>query len=227
MRKAFHFLAAVTALSLTACSGPKITPQDVALQKEQIASEERRAVAKAKADKAEADAIAKLEPNQQGMAFTTKMMRDVVALVINKDEKKPMGFYEMKYAIATQQNELVDKTTGRVLNASLIGGGIAAAHDLGKHAINKAGDRIKIKGDNNAIELNKTNARSRTDTNQFGDNNNTGPSDANAAGPDKSSTVTEIAATEEPEVPEGEFVPTEPPAHFDDLPVDIPEIPAE
>ena len=232
MHKAFHFLAAVTALSLTACSGPNITPQDVALQKEQIASEERKEVAKAKADKAEVDAIAKLDPAQQGMAFSSKMMRDVVALVIGKDERKPMGFYEMKERIAAQQNALIDKTTDRVLDASLIGGGIAAAHDLGKHAINKAGDRIKIKGDNNAIELNKTNARSRTDTNQIGDNNNTGPSDANAAGPDKSSTVTEIAApeepvVEEPEVPEGEFVPTEPPAHFDDLPVDIPEIPTE
>ena len=32
---------------------------------------------------------------------------------------------------------------------------------------------------------------------------------------------------EVPEVPADEFKPTEPPAHFDDLPVDIPEIPDE
>ena len=45
-------------------------------------------------------------------------------------------------------------------------------------------------------------------------------------------TYNEYLAPEEPEipegeVPEGEFVPTEPPAEFDDLPIDIPEIPAE
>ena len=46
-------------------------------------------------------------------------------------------------------------------------------------------------------------------------------------GPDKSSTVTEVVAPEEPVVEEGEFVPTEPPAEFDDEPIDIPEIPVE
>ncbi len=40
-------------------------------------------------------------------------------------------------------------------------------------------------------------------------------------------THNEYLAPEEPEIPEGEFVPTEPPAEFDNLPVDIPEIPEE
>lgn len=40
-------------------------------------------------------------------------------------------------------------------------------------------------------------------------------------------THNEYLAPEEPEIPEGEFVPTEPPAEFDDLPVDNPEIPEE
>ena len=160
--------AIVILLSLCACSGPKITVEDVALQKEQIASEERKEVAKAKADKAEVEAISKLDPAQQGMAFSSKMMRDVVALVIGKDERKPMGFYEMKTAIAGQINTLIDKTTGRVVDGSLIGGGIYAFTDVAKHGMDKTGDRVKVEGDNNAIELNKTNARSRTDTNQFG-----------------------------------------------------------
>ena len=47
----------------------------------------------------------------------------------------------------------------------------------------------------------------------------------------KSETIHEAAEPEVPEVPEegeeGEFVPTEPPAEFDDEPIDIPEIPAE
>lgn len=53
-----------------------------------------------------------------------------------------------------------------------------------------------------------------------------------ASGPDKSSvTNNELApeepVVEEPECEEGEFMPTEPLAVFDDLPIDIPEIPAE
>lgn len=220
MSKTLAAIIALAALPLVGCAGPKITAQDVALQKEQTASEERREVAKAQADKAEVDAIGSLDPIQQGMAFTSKMMRDVVVAVLEKDNKRPMGFYEMKERIAAMQNALVDKTTGRVLNASLVGGGIAAAHDLGKHAIDKAGDRVKVEGDNNTIESNKTNAKSKTDTNQIGDGNNTGPSDSQASGPDKSTNTT-IEAPPEPELPEGEFTPTEPP-DFPDGPVEIP-----
>ena len=107
-------------------------------------------------------------------------------------------------------------------------GGIYAFTDVAKHGTDKAGDRVTLDGDNNAIELNKTNARSRTDTNQIGDGNNTGPSDANASGPDKSSVTNNELAAEEPvveepktEEPEGEFVPTDPP-DFPDGPVEIP-----
>ena len=63
----------------------------------------------------------------------------------------------------------------------------------------------------------------------MGDGNSTGAVDASTVGPDKSSTVTEVVApeepkVEEPEVEEGEFEPTEPP-DFDDEPIDIPEVP--
>ena len=58
------------------------------------------------------------------------------------------------------------------------------------------------------------------------------PGCAAISGPDKSSTVTEVVAPEEPKVEapeegeEGEFEPTEPP-DFDDEPIDIPEVPVE
>ena len=66
----------------------------------------------------------------------------------------------------------------------------------------------------------------------MGDGNSTGAVDASTVGPDKSSTVTEVVAPEEPKVEEpevveeeeGEFEPTDPP-DFDDEPIDIPEVP--
>ena len=236
MHKAFHFLAAVTALSLTACSGPKITDQDVTLETARLNIEREERLAREAADTRELKALASLDPTQQGMAYVTKQMKDLVVAVLAKDQRRPMGFYDSKTAIAGQQNALVDKLTGRVLKASMVGGAIWAATDVAKHGMDKAGDRVTLEGDNNSAELNRVSSRSKTDTNQIGDGNNTGPSDANASGPDKSSHVTEVAPeepmVEEPEVPEGEepdveFVPTEPPAEFDDLPVDIPEIPTE
>ena len=146
---------------------------------------------------------------------------------INRDQKRNMNFYDAKAAIAAQQNALIDKTTGRVLKASVVGGAIWAANDLAQHGMDKAGDKVTMTGDNNTTEINRVDAKSKTSTSQIGDANSTGPSDAQANGPDKSSTVTEVVAPEEPVVEEGEFVPTEPPAEFDDEPIDIPEIPVE
>lgn len=227
MNKTLAAVLILAAMPLVGCAGPKITTEDVALEiaRENIAREER--LAQQAADEREVEAIAQLDPVQQGMAYMAKQMKDLVVAVINKDKRSAMGFYDSKAAIAGQQNALIDKLTGRVLKASVVGGAIWAATDVAKAGMDKAGDRVKVEGDSNAIELNKTNARSRTDTNQIGDNNNTGPSDANAAGPDKSSTVTEIAPEPVVEEPEAEFAPTEPPASFDDEPIDIPEIQVE
>jgi len=226
-------LAAIAILlSLCACAGQKITTEDVALEiaRENIAREER--LAQQAADEREVEAIAQLDPVQQGMAYMAKQMKDLVVAVINKDKRSPMGFYDSKAAIAGQQNALIDKLTGRVLKASMVGGAIWAATDVAKHGMDKAGDRVSLEGDNNSAELNRVSSKSHTDTNQIGDGNNTGPSDAKASGPDKSSVTNNELAPEEPEIEEpegeeGEFTPAEPPAHFDDLPVDIPEIPEE
>ena len=201
MKKSRMTLSALSVLPLIGCAGPTITVEDVALETNRLTIQREERLAKEAADTKELEALASLDPTQQGMAYMAKQMKDLVVAVINKDQRQAMGFYDAKALIAGQQNNLIDKLTGRILKASVVGGAIWAATDVAKHGMDKAGDRVKVDGDNNAIELNKTNANSRTDTNQFGDNNATGHSDANASEPDKSSTVTEVVGPEEPELP--------------------------
>ncbi len=204
MKKSRMTLSALSVLPLIGCAGPTITVEDVALETNRLTIQREERLAKEAADTKELEALASLDPTQQGMAYMAKQMKDLVIAVINKDQRQAMGFYDAKASIAGQQNNLIDKLTGRILKASVVGGAIWAATDVAKAGMDKTGDRVKVDGDNNAIELNKTNANSRTDTNQFGDNNVTGPSDANASEPDKSSTVTEVVGSEEPELPKVE-----------------------
>lgn len=233
-----RFLVAVSLPAiLIGCAGPEITPHDVELERTRTSAEERKVVAKLAVDTAEMNALKDLDPIQQGMAYTTRMMRDVVIAVLERDQKKPMGFYDMKTSVASQQNALAESLTGKALRAATTGGAIWAATDVVKHGMDKAGDKVTMTGDNNTTEINRVSAKSKTTTSQIGDANSTGPSDAQSNGPDKSSTVTEVVApeepvveepvVEEPEGEEGEFEPTEPPAEFDDEPIDIPEIPVE
>ena len=165
-----------------------------------------------------------------------KQMKEMMVAVLEQGKKVPMGFYDMKTSIAQSQNATVDKTIGRVVTLTTAGTAMFVAGDVIKHGQDKIGDRINA-GEGSTVEVNRISSKSKTDTNQLGDNNSTGAVDASTTGPDKSSTTTEVVApedpvveepeVEEPEGEEGEFVPTEPPAEFDDLPVDIPEIPAE
>ena len=143
-----------------------------------------------------------------------------------------MGFYDMKTAIAQSQNATVDKTIGRVVTLTTAGTAMFVAGDVIKHGQDKIGDRINA-GEGSTVEVNRISSKSKTDTNQLGDNNSTGAVDASTTGPDKSSVVVnnelapEEPVVEEPEGEEGEFVPTEPPTEFDDEPIDIPEVPVE
>ena len=156
-----------------------------------------------------------------------KQMKEMMVAVLEQGRKVPMGFYDMKTSVAQSQNATVDKTIGRVVTLTTAGTAMFVAGDVIKHGQDKIGDRINA-GEGSTVEVNRISSKSKTDTNQFGDNNSTGAVDASTTGPDKSSTVTEIAAPEEPvvegpeiEEPEGEFIPTEPP-DFDDGPVEIP-----
>ena len=221
MKKSRMTLSALSVLPLIGCAGPTITVEDVALETNRLTIQREERLAKEAADTKELEALASLDPTQQGMAYMAKQMKDLVIAVINKDQRQAMGFYDAKASIAGQQNNLIDKLTGRILKASVVGGAIWAATDVAKAGMDKTGDRVKVDGDNNAIELNKTNANSRTDTNQFGDNNVTGPSDANASEPDKSSTVTEVVGSEEPELPKIEEPKVEEPETM--LPAEVTE----
>lgn len=231
-------LAAIAILlTLTACAGPEITAQDVSLETARLTIEREQRLAQEAADDKELSALSKLDATQLGMAFMAKQMKDVVVAVLSKDNKKNMGFYDMKAAVAQSQNAMAERLTGRILSTTVTGVGIYAAADVIKHGQDKIGDTINASGENSAVEVNRISSKSNTDTNQVGDGNSTGAVDASTVGPDKSSTVTEVVAPEEPKVEEpeaeepegedGEFVPTEPPAEFDDIPIDIPEVPEE
>ena len=222
-----RFLVAVSFPAiLVGCAGPKITTQDVELERASLAIERENRLAQEAEGNKELNALSKLDATQLGMAFMAKQMKDVVVAVLNKDNRKKAGFYDMKIAIASQQNALAESLTGKALRAATTGGAIWAATDVVKHGMDKAGDKVTMTGDNNTTEINRVEAKSKTSTSQIGDANSTGPSDAQANGPDKSSTITEVVAPEEPVGEEGEFVPTEPP-DFDDEPIDIPWFPAE
>ena len=221
-------LAAIAILlTLTACAGPEITAMDVALEQARAQVEHQQVASKYEADKAEYEMLAQLPPETAGIAYMGKQMREMVTAVLAKDGRKQAGFYDMKTAIAQSQNAMVDKTIGRVVTLTTAGTAMFVAGDVIKHGQDKIGDRINA-GEGSTVEVNRISSKSRTDTNQLGDGNSTGAVDASTTGPDKSSTVTEIAAPEEPvveepeiEEPEGEFIPTEPP-DFDDGPVEIP-----
>lgn len=221
-------------LTLTACAGPEITAQDVSLETARLSIEREQRLAQEATDDKELSALSKLDATQLGMAFMAKQMKDVVVAVLSKDNKKNMGFYDMKAAVAQSQNAMAERLTGRILSTTVTGVGIYAAADVIKHGQDRIGDTINATGENSAVEVNRISSKSKTDTNQVGDGNSTGAVDASTVGPDKSSTVTEVVAPEEPKVEEpeveeeeeGEFVPTEPP-YFDDEPIDIPEVPAE
>ena len=91
-----------------------------------------------------------------------------------------------------------------MLTVQGVGGGIYAAADVIKHGQDRIGDTINATGENSAVEVNRISSKSKTDTNQVGDGNSTGAVDASTVGPDKSSTVTEVVAPEEPKVEEPE-----------------------
>ena len=219
--------AVVILLSLCACAGPEITSMDVAMEQARAEIEQRQVAVKAEVDRAEYEALAKMPPDQAGMAYMGKQMKEMMVAVLEQGKKIPMGFYDMKTAIAQSQNAMVDKTIGRVVTLTTAGTAMFVAGDVIKHGQDKIGDRINA-GEGSTVEVNRISSKSKTDTNQLGDGNSTGAVDASTTGPDKSSTVTEIAAPEEPEIeepeiedPEGEFIPTEPP-DFDDGPIEIP-----
>lgn len=205
-------IAAVALLPMIGCAGPEITALDVAMEEAKVRVEQAQASNKLAADRAEYEMLAQLPPETAGIAYMGKQMKEMVLAVMAKDQRKQAGFYDMKTAIAQSQNAMAERLTGRILSTTVTGVGIYAAADVIKHGQDKIGDTINATGEGAQVEVNRISSKSKTDTNQLGDNNATGAVDASTTGPDKSSTVTEIAAPEEPVVEEVEEPEAEEPA---------------
>ena len=134
---------------------------------------------------------------------------------------------------ATTWKDVAKDGVEAVKDVTMVGVPVVAAAKAVKHLANAAGDKTTVQttGDNNAFESSKTHINNEVVTKSFAEGASPTVSAtpaATTASPSTSSTVHEAAPEPEaPEEPAGEFKPTEPPAHFDDLPVDIPEIPTE
>lgn len=229
MNKTMAAIIAIAALPLVGCAGPKITEQDATMANAAALSRNYCVDARSRGEAARMAAIAQMDPSQQGVAIMAEAMRaQAEALAGKGDPCAPgMNAHEARARIAASQNEAATGLVGSLVRGTLIGVGIVEGADVIKTAIKNSGDRTNITGDNNSYAQERVSSNATITTKNTGENGTATSGSPTTTGPDKSSTVTEIVAPELPEEPEGEFVPTEPPAEFDDLPIDIPEIPAE
>ena len=232
MNKQLVAVIAISALPLGGCAGPEITAEDASVANAAALSRNYCVDARSRGEAARMAAIAQMDPSQQGVAIMAEAMRaQAEALAGKGDPCAPgMNAHEARARIAASQNEAATGLVGSLVRGTLIGVGIVEGADVIKTAIKGAGDRTNIQGDGNSYAQERVTSNADTTTKNFGENGTATSGAPTTTGPDKSSTVTEIAPEPElpkGEVPEGEFKPTEPPAEFDDLPIDIPEIPAE
>ena len=114
-----------------------------------------------------------------------------------------------------------DKYMWKAIGES-IGGGMS---------IDSGGGDIKLSGAGNNVKMDGKTGGSMS-FNGMNFNGAEGESSASYGNQTTAPAVAEEEPLLEEELPEGEgpageFVPTEPPAHFDDLPIDIPEVPEE
>ena len=224
-------LAAVALLGLTGCSMKAIEATDVALEQARAESRAACVRARADADQARMNTIAGMDPGAQGYAIMADAMARQAEYLAGKDPcSTGMGAYEARVAEVRDRNDVVKSLGGKLITGSVVGAGIYTAGRLGEKAIENAGDKVSIQGDNNGYAQERVSSNADVTAKNFGENGTATSGAPSVTGPDKStSTVHEAPA--EPEVPEeveeGEFIPTEPPAEFDDEPIDIPEIPAE
>jgi hypothetical protein len=229
MNKLFNFvIASCVAVSLVACAGPKITTEDVQMETSKKEMEEKRLVAKEKSDIEKYKAIGKLPPEQASLVLMGENITKLAEMVISKDKPQSMGFYDMKASVAGSQNRTLGDVTRGILTTTVAATGIIAGADVIKSISKNAGDGIKVTGDNNSINREKNSVTNAPVANGDGSASVAGGNDSGYKPDNSQETIHEAVEPEVPEeVEEGEFVPTEPPAEFDDEPIDIPEIPSE
>jgi len=110
-----------------------------------------------------------------------------------------MNAHEARTRIAASQNEAATGLVSSVVRGSIIGLGIVEGADVLKDAIKNSGDKVSIAGDGNSYGQERVTSDATITTKNAGDGTATSGAPT-VAGPDKSSTVTEIAP--EPELPE-------------------------
>lgn len=224
MNKTLAAVIALAALPLVGCAGPEITEQDATMANAAALSRNYCVDARARGEAARMSAIAQMDPSQQGVALMAEAMRAQAEALGGKGDPCATGMnaHEARARIAASQNEAATGLVGSLVRGTLIGVGIVEGADVIKTAIKNSGDKTNIQGDGNSYAQERVTSNADITAKSFGEGSATTGAPT-VAGPDKSTSTTIEAPPEPelPEVPEGEFVPTEPP-DFPDGPVEVP-----
>ena len=201
---------ALAALPLVGCAGPEITEQDASMANAAALSRNYCVDARSRGEAARMAAIAQMDPSQQGVAIMAEAMRAQAEALGGKGDPCATGMnaHEARARIAASQNEAATGLVGSLVRGTLIGVGIVEGADVIKTAIKNSGDTTNIQGDGNSYAQERVTSNADTTTKNFGENGTATSGSPTTTGPDKSSTVTEIAPepelTEEPEIEEPE-----------------------
>ena len=224
MNKTLVAAIALTALPLVGCAGPKITEQDATMANAAALNRNYCVNARAQGEARRIEAIAKMDPSQQGVALMAEAMRAQAEALAGKTDPCATGMnaHEARARIAASQNEAATGLVGSLVRGTLIGMGIVEGADVLKTALKNSGDKTSIAGDGNSYAQERVTSDATITTKNAGDGTATSGAPT-TTGPDKSTSpvVEATPEVEEVEEPEGEFVPTELP-YFPAGPVDIP-----
>ena len=176
---------------------------------------------------AKADAIneaVKPEEGDSGEVVAWKSAFGALA-ISNIDDTTALNLAAVKKA--TTWKDVAKDGVEAVKDVSIVGIPAAMVGKAIKHLANAVGDKTTVQttGDNNKFESSKTHINNEVVTKALAEGASPTVSAtpaATTASPSTSSTVHEAAPEPEvPEMPGGEFIPTEPP-DFDDGPIEIP-----
>ena len=180
MTRTLPSLLLLIMLSVSACAGPKITAEDVAIARYQ--AESQQACYRAQA------AQAQQYPDARDAALI------VMAQALAGRGNNPCGVtnvYDARAQIATTQNQVAGAVIGNVATATMATAGIIAGADVLKTAVNNAGAKTttNITGDHNSATHTSYDTRAHTDNNvSAGDNSPVSVRNPPVTGPDLSST---------------------------------------
>ena len=180
MTRTLPSLLLLIMLSVSACAGPKITAEDVAIARYQ--AESQQACYRAQA------AQAQQYPDARDAALI------VMAQALAGRGNNPCGVtnvYDARAQIATTQNQAAGAVIGNVATATMATAGIIAGADVLKTAVNNAGAKTttNITGDHNSATHTSYDTRAHTDNNvSAGDNSPVSVRNPPVTGPDLSST---------------------------------------